>query len=151
MKNTELYATFGKFESVEELNKTAAGLLAEGDLESLKTLAIENGLSDMAEIYMGGGTEELTDPFMAAVGRLNVEIQTEEVLAYKDKIPAEPIMEYLQSACEDAGMAAAVMKKEKQFINCLKYIEKEARKIVTRKQPYLADAKVFQMAVDYYL
>ena len=39
-----LFERFGEFDSVEELNMTAEGLKEEGDLESLKVLAEENGL-----------------------------------------------------------------------------------------------------------
>ena len=47
-----LFERFGEFDSVEELNMTAEGLKAEGDLESLKILAVENGLdaADAEEI-----------------------------------------------------------------------------------------------------
>lgn len=35
---------FGTFKSIEELNMCAEGLKNEGDIESLKALAVENGL-----------------------------------------------------------------------------------------------------------
>ena len=40
-----MFDKFGEFDSVEELNKAAAGLKTEGDEESLIALAEENGLT----------------------------------------------------------------------------------------------------------
>ena len=66
----ELFERFGEFDSVEELNMTAEGLKEEGDLESLKVLAVENGLSEYdAEDYAAGDVEELASKQMAAVGK----------------------------------------------------------------------------------
>lgn len=65
-----LFARFGEFDSVEELNMTAEGLKAEGDLESLKILAVENGLDAAdAEDYVDGIVTELASALMAAAGK----------------------------------------------------------------------------------
>ena len=40
----EMFKVFGEFESAEEINKSAEGLLEEGDKENLYVLAEENGL-----------------------------------------------------------------------------------------------------------
>ena len=69
-----LFERFGEFDSVEELNMTAEGLKEEGDLESLKVLAVENGLSEYdAEDYATGDVEELASKQMAAIGKLKVD------------------------------------------------------------------------------
>ena len=39
-----MFDKFGEFDSVEELNRAAAGQKEQGDLEALISLAIENGL-----------------------------------------------------------------------------------------------------------
>lgn len=41
-----MFDVFGNFDSVEELNACAKGLLEEQDLEHLKVLAEENGIPD---------------------------------------------------------------------------------------------------------
>ena len=69
-----MFEKFGEFNSVEELNKTAEGLKAEGDADSLIELAVENGLDkEDAEDYMDGIVEELANKLMAAFGKIKVE------------------------------------------------------------------------------
>lgn len=41
--------------------------------------------------------------------------------------------------------------KGKSLAGCLKHVESEARKKVSREKPYLADAVVYRMARDYYM
>lgn len=65
---------FGIFNTVEELNRAAAAQKAEGDGEALIALALENGLDrEDAEDYMDGASEELCNPYMAAVAKVNLE------------------------------------------------------------------------------
>ena len=71
-----LFERFGEFDSVEELNMTAEGLKEEGDLESLKVLAEENGLDAAdAEDYANGIVTELANSLLAALGKLKVEVK----------------------------------------------------------------------------
>ena len=42
-----LYEKFGELNSAQEINELAENLFNENDIESLKELAKENGLSDM--------------------------------------------------------------------------------------------------------
>ena len=71
-----LFERFGEFDSVEELNMTAEGLKEEGDLESLKVLAEENGLDAAdAEDYADGIVTELANSLLAALGKLKVEVK----------------------------------------------------------------------------
>lgn len=49
-----MYKIFGEFNSAEEINMTAKGLLEEGDTDNIKVLAVENGLDDMADIFLSG-------------------------------------------------------------------------------------------------
>ena len=64
---------FGELNSVEELNKAAAGLKEEGDVASIIVLAEENGLDKAdAEDYAEGEMEELGKPGTGEVlGRIN--------------------------------------------------------------------------------
>ena len=65
---------FGVFNTVEELNRAAAGQKAEGDLEALIGLAEENGLDKMdAEDYFEDAADCLCTPLMAAIGKLEQE------------------------------------------------------------------------------
>ena len=69
-----MFDKFGEFDSAEELNKAAEGLKAEGDIESLKDLAIENGLDEMdAEDYANGDMPQLATVLTAALGKLAIE------------------------------------------------------------------------------
>lgn len=69
-----MFDKFGEFDSAEEINRAAAAQLAEGDTEAVMAIALENGLDkDDAEDYIDGIVKELTTPFMAACGKLNVE------------------------------------------------------------------------------
>ena len=74
-----LYEKFGEFDSSEEINEAAAGQLAEGTEEgrqNIKEIALENGLDLMdAEDYILGDVDELCNPFMAAIGKIELEIK----------------------------------------------------------------------------
>ena len=112
----ELYERFGEFDSVEELNMTAEGLKEEGDIESLKILALENGLDvEDAEDYADGAVPELANSLLAAVGKLKVE--------EKELKPCEIMVdwiEYIKVCCsENEEMAAAVRKKGKSLKGCI--------------------------------
>ena len=65
---------FGIFNTVEELNRAAAAQKAEGDEEALIALALENGLDEEdARDYLEGEAETLCTPYMAALGKLELE------------------------------------------------------------------------------
>ena len=69
---------FGIFETVEELNRAAAAQKAEGDIEALIGLAVENGLEkEDAEEYMSSDDPEdfLCNATMAAIAKLKLEEQ----------------------------------------------------------------------------
>ena len=70
----KLFAKFGEFDSAEEINRAATAQLKEGDLEAVRMIAKENGIDDMsAEDFIRGDWPELCSPFMAAIGKLEVE------------------------------------------------------------------------------
>lgn len=47
-----MFELFGEFDSVEEMNKAAEGFKNEGDIESLKKMAEENGIDEaFADMY----------------------------------------------------------------------------------------------------
>lgn len=111
-----LFERFGEFDSAEELNATAEGLKAEGDVESLKVLAVENGLSEYdAEDYAAGDVEELATPLLAALGKLKVEeaeLKPCEIM--------EDWISYIRVCCsENEKMAQAVRSKAKNLEGCI--------------------------------
>lgn len=110
-----MFDKFGEM-NLEELNRAAAAQLAEGDTEALIALAVENGLDqEDAEDYIDGCSEMLASPFMAAVGKINLEakeLQLEGLIAdWKDYI--------LQSCIEDVELCKAVREKGKSLEKCL--------------------------------
>lgn len=111
-----MFEKFGEFDSVEELNKTAEGLKAEGDKDSLIELAVENGLDkEDAEDYMDGSVEELANKLMAALGKLKVE--ETDLKPYGIMIDW---IQYIRNVCADSEkMTVAVRKKGKNLKECM--------------------------------
>ena len=71
-----MWDKFGELDSAEEINRLAAAELQEGDIDALKVLAEENGLDkDDVEDYIDGLIDTLTTPELAAVGKLDVEME----------------------------------------------------------------------------
>ena len=110
-----MFDKFGEM-TEKELNLAAAGLKKEGDISSLKALALENGLDEAdAEDYAEGITQELASPLMAAMGKLKVE---EEAL--KPKGIMNDWIEYIRLlVVEDPDMQIAVRKKKGKLTGCI--------------------------------
>lgn len=108
----------------EEINKAAAGFLAEGDLDSIKGLAFENGLDpDDAEDFIRGDVHELTNARLAAYGRLRIETEEEE------DGPIAVIRQMTQAMiADDLSFAEKVTRKGKRLKDVYKRMEEEARK-----------------------
>lgn len=111
-----MFGKFGEFDSVEELNKCAAGLLAEGDTDSIIDLAVENGIDkEDAEDYIDGCVEDLATPIMAAFGKIKVECDE-----LKPKEIMEDWVEYIKAQCvESDDMEEAVRRKGKSIKGCI--------------------------------
>jgi len=111
-----MFDTFGEFDSVEELNRTAEGLLKEGDTESLMILAEENGIDKGdAQDYIDGVVPELANALMAAWGKLDVECK--ELKPYEIM---EDWVDYIKKRCsEDPEVAKAVRSKKKNLKGCI--------------------------------
>lgn len=68
-----MFDRFGEFDSAAEINETAVNLRREGDIESLKVLATENGIDpDILEVFVSGDLIYLCDDMTAALGKLDV-------------------------------------------------------------------------------
>lgn len=111
-----MWDKFGEFDSVEELNRAAAGQKEEGDEEALIALAVENGLTkEDALDYMDGVVDELASSLMAAQGKIKI-----ESAELKPKEIMEDWVQYILLRCvEDPEMARAVRKKGKSLKGCI--------------------------------
>ena len=110
-----MFDKFGNM-TTKELNLAAEGLKKEGDISSLKTLALENGLDEMdAEDYAQGLTEEFASPLMAALGKLKVE---EEAL--KPQGILNDWIGYIRfQVSQDPDMQITVRQKNKTLTGCI--------------------------------
>ena len=121
-----MFEVFGEFDSAEEINASAEGLKEEGDIESLYTLAKENGLEkEDVDDYVEGYVDALVNPLMAALGKIEVE---------EKELKPEHIMTdwvaYIKTKCaQDERVAIAVRKKGKSIKGCIAEIFKYSNKI----------------------
>jgi hypothetical protein len=145
----EMFEIFGEFNSAEEINQAAAGLLAEGDKKNIIKLAVENGLDpEFAQAYIDGDIPVLTDPLMAAVGKIELERRN-----IKDQFFAEmkdDMINYLLNASSDPKFAGAIRQKGKSLKGCFDYCKKEIEKALGKKNGGLRDRVVYAMEKDYY-
>lgn len=111
-----MFEKFGEMSSHKELNELADNLFNEGDVESLKEMAKENGIgSEYVEMYLQGEIPEICDSLTAALGKIDVE--TEEL---KPKEIMEDWVEYLRGQCmENEILAHQVRKKGKSLKGCI--------------------------------
>ncbi len=111
-----LYERFGEFDSAEEINKSAEGLKVEGDTDSLLVLAKENGIDeDDVYDYLDDMVDELCNPLMAALGKLQVE--ADELKPYEIM---NDWIEYIKARCQERDeIAGAVRKKGKSLKGCI--------------------------------
>lgn len=126
-----MFEKFGEFDSCEEINMAAQGLYEEGDMESLKALAKENGLEGALEAYLAQEKEDiiadevwLCDAVTAAIGKLTVERKGAERWGFL----ADDVVGYLMGNCDDETFARAVRKKGKRIEEAAKLVADEAKK-----------------------
>lgn len=107
-----MFDRFGEFDSAKEINELAISLRKEGDGESLKVLARENGIDlEIAEAFLDGDIDFLCDVMAAAIGKIDV-----EAAELKPVEIMEDWVEYVKGRClEDDGLAVAVRKKGKSL------------------------------------
>ena len=107
-----MFDRFGNMDSAEAINELALNLLNEGDHESIKVLAEENGIDEgIVEIFITGEILYICDDMSAAIGKIDMEC--------KELKPVEIMadwVEYLKSRCfEDVAMARAVRQSNKSL------------------------------------
>ncbi|MFW5675792.1 MAG: hypothetical protein ACOCNL_05845 [Acetivibrio ethanolgignens] len=125
-----MFDKFGEFDSYEELNKAAEGLLKEGDLDSLRVLAAENGLDkEEVEDYIEGMIPELTTIYTAAFGRLAIEQkEIDKMKSLVERMPLQVILDMLKGMATEESVAAAVVKKGKRVSDIYEAMRGEAQK-----------------------
>ncbi|MDE7331246.1 MAG: hypothetical protein K2O16_03245 [Lachnospiraceae bacterium] len=159
-----MFDRFGEFDSAQEINEAAAAQLAEGDTEAVYAIAEENGIdAEEADDFINGDVGELTNPLMAALGKLDLEeaeLKPHDIMA--------DWLEIIRVRCqEDSRMAAAVRKKGKSLEGCygalLRWSYENSREVdkrivraagiqvgrITEGTPRMARAK--QIITEYYL
>lgn len=111
-----MFEKFGEFDSAEELNRAAAGQKAEGDIEALIALAVENGIDkEDAQDYADGCVDELCSQLMAALGK--IEVESQELQPYEIM---QDWVEYIKMRCaESKEIAVAVRRKGKSLKGCI--------------------------------
>ena len=66
-----MFDKFGEMDSYKEINELAGNLFNEGDTESLREMAKENGIpEEFVEMYLQGDIPEICDAMTAAIGKL---------------------------------------------------------------------------------
>lgn len=147
-----MFEKFGEFDSAEELNLAAGGLLAEGDYENLYVLAEENGIErEFARMYIEGEIPVLADDMTAALGKLSRE-QPEAEKQFGSL--AVCVAEYLKSLCDREAFAQMVRKKGRSLLGCLNQMRREAeRQVKTRSGAQcvcIPPSDGYKMIRDYY-
>ena len=105
-----MFERFGEMSSCREINELAENLLNEGDIQSLKVMAQENGIpEDYVEMYQSGDIPYLCDAVTAAMGKLDVECGSLKLAGLMNDW-----VEYIRGLCmEDEMVAHQVRKKGK--------------------------------------
>lgn len=111
-----MFEKFGEMNSYEEINELAENLFNEGDIESLKVMAEENGIDkEVVCMYVDGAIFELCTPLDAALGKIEMEckeLQPKEIMA--------DWVEYLKSQCMDnTNLTMKVREKGKSLKGCI--------------------------------
>lgn len=111
-----MFDRFGEMESAADLNELAENLFNEGDIDSLRAMAKENGIAaDYIEAYISGDSPALCDELTAALGKLEIERKSIEV-----KGLIADWVSYIEAQClENTDMAIAVRRKDRKLKACL--------------------------------
>lgn len=120
-----MFDKFGEMNSYREINELAENLFNEGDLDSIKAMAAENGIpSELIEMYLCGDLQFLCDAETAAIGKLDMES--------KELKPVGLMVDwvnYVKGQCmESELLAIQVRKKGKTLKGCIGELMKWAFK-----------------------
>ena len=144
-----MFEKFGEFGSVKELNDTAAGLRDEGDWDSLKMLAQENGIDvEDAQDYMTGDLNAFVSEYSAAAGRLEVQKNASKLPGPMKTV----IYGMAQAMLEDRNFCDSVMQKGKYLDGVVDLMRSEAQKNRSGNMGCVCgtDRDLRQRILDYY-
>lgn len=116
-----LFEKFGEMDSIEEINRAAEGLKAEGDKESLLELAKENGVEEAdAQDYLEGYTAQLIpNAQTGAFLKIDIEVSENRKL-YEGQDLVNDWISYIRlKATESEEFARAVRRKGKRVKDCI--------------------------------
>lgn len=103
-----MFEKFGEMSSCREINELAENLLNEGDIQSLKVMAQENGIpEDYVEMYQSGDIPYLCDTVTAAMGKLDVECGSLKLAGLMNDW-----VEYIRGLCMEDEMVAHQVRKK---------------------------------------
>lgn len=107
-----MFDKFGELDSFEEINELADNLFNEGDIDSIRIVAKENGIEEeMVQMFLDGDIPFLCDPLTAALGKIEI-----EAAELKPKEIMEDWVEYLKRQCgENEQIALQVRRKGKSL------------------------------------
>lgn len=140
-----MFDKFGEFDTYEEFEAAAEGFMKEGDTNSIRELAKENGLDPLdAEDYITGDTKKLTDPASYAMARIELELKETKA----DKAAAAYIASITRQVLSSKGKQAHFVGKHIDEI--MKALEKKSRE---KKQQYAcgSDRDMEKIVEAYYL
>lgn len=143
-----MFETYGEMETAEEINAVARSLREDREKENLDKLCKENGIDlELAELFWEGQIDFITDPAMAAIGKLELEVKES-----KDTDLAAGIADYLKVQAEEKeDFAVCIRKKGKRLQKVLDLARKEAQKRRNGQScVYVPPKVVFKIAKDYY-
>ena len=142
----DLFHDFGEMESAKELNLCADGFREEGDLDSLKAFAVENGFTEghalqWAKKRETNLTEEFCNPITAAMAKLDLEAKNDT-----EKMAAD----LLKSEMDDIELAEGIRKKGKRLKDAFKKVEDFARNHKNGNKAIVSDGKALEIMKKYY-
>ena len=145
-KSDTLFEKFGEMGSAKELNMCADGFREEGDIESLKAFAVENGFTEEyamnyikeREKYFNA---EFCNPYSAAMAKLDLETKSET----EKKAAA-----LLKSELDDLELAEGIRKKGKRLKKAFDAMREEARKIQVSGCGMITDLEGLAIMKEYY-
>ena len=116
-----MYEKFGEFDNAATLNQKAAELKEAGKEKELKELAKENGIDiEDAEDYYDGALNKLTNPIIAAIGKIKIEADE-----YKAQSVIRDWLSDLEAqVVENEQLAIAVKRKDKSIAGYIAEIVK---------------------------
>lgn len=111
-----MFERFGEMGNYKDINELAENLFNEGDIDSLKAMAAENGIpKDIVTLYLEGEMAELCDAEMAALGKIDMECRE-----LKPKEIMEDWVEYIRGQIvENELLARNVRKEGKSLKGCI--------------------------------